>query len=350
MDHLPDLPLIGLAPLSARSAGSSCGNTARSSEGKGTPREHEWHHLGARPPRTTSSGAVVPRLVVDGVPRAVGSPLATARGLSSPSSPTSSRCAASSRSLTELQDAVHLAAGPSPRSSRGAAPGCGAVPPQWAKDLSREIEIMRHVILQENSRLRAHIQEEKEALRLLRGWAAHEQSASAAGAREVSGGSVPWSGPSAGWTSPPAASAAAAAAPPPGSCCQTVPAAPLRGRARPRGRPGRGRGRAGRAGRAPRVGRPAWGLRAAGAPGVAAGGGAGRRRGRGRHRRAPARQGGRDLAVGGWHRRLRVFHARGCPRHGALQGSPVVRDPLGRRRGHRLPLLALGTTRGAAAA
>mmetsp|Transcript_45560 Transcript_45560/g.90301 ORF Transcript_45560/g.90301 Transcript_45560/m.90301 type:complete len:428 (+) Transcript_45560:105-1388(+) len=185
IDRVP--PLSVSAPQTARS-GSSSGatprtgggtarssdgkGTARSSDGKGTPRDCERLPLGTlRSERASGnhsssaagSGNNVPQLgltadarIGGGVsqqapytPPVPSSPLTTWRS-GAISSPASSQGAASSRSLVEP------CSGAAPPLAQGFETQ-QVVRPAWLNDMSREIEVMRHVIMQENRRLREQI-------------------------------------------------------------------------------------------------------------------------------------------------------------------------------------------------
>merc|ERR1712216_617427 len=142
MDKVPPLARSsgpGSAPGTARSGSSSAtprtgGHTARSSDGKGTPRDCERLPLGARPSRGLNTPPISAR---------------SAAGLSStPSStqgdPISSRSLRGDPYCQDVSGGLHGVAEVS---------GNGHLPrPAWCNDLSREIEVMRHVILQENVR------------------------------------------------------------------------------------------------------------------------------------------------------------------------------------------------------
>lgn len=154
--------------LTARSGGAT---TARSSDGKGTPREVERVPLGYRPsgyvqgaPGSSGGGGQHGGCAGPGDGGATNlpqyqfqqqvstSPLTTARSGGALSSPSSSHGdEMSSRS-------VAAAASDTATSVR--------IP--WLNDLSREIEVMRHVIMQENSRIRAQLEEQRELSSRLR--------------------------------------------------------------------------------------------------------------------------------------------------------------------------------------
>jgi len=160
------------APLSSRSGSSSAtprtgGGTARSSDGKGTPRDAERLPLnalrsserlgeawpqGAGPLQAPAAGPSQPQ-----TPRPQsGSPLTTARSGAVSSTPSSEADGLSSRSRP---DGLGLWYGAEPGPER----------PSWCSDLSREIEVMRHVILKENARLKEQIRGlEDSCLRLRR--------------------------------------------------------------------------------------------------------------------------------------------------------------------------------------
>lgn len=203
MDKVP--PLSVSAPQTARSGSSSGatprtgGGTARSSDGKGTPRDCERLPLGTlrseRAPGNHSGSAGgstndVPQLGLSvetrigvGVsqqapytPPVPSSPLTTWRS-GAVSSPASSQGAPSSRSLAEP------CSGGMPLDGGLSAMGLEAqqvVRPAWLNDMSREIEIMRHVIMQENRRLRDQIQGGRDTANCLRRILANPSPESAA--------------------------------------------------------------------------------------------------------------------------------------------------------------------------
>lgn len=173
MDAFVDVSEVyGSAPPTARSGSSNSatprtgGNTARS-DGKGTPRDCERIPLGARP-TNTSSQSVASRpappisAMVSHTPPSRGSPLGTARSgqLSSTPSSQGDTNTGSWRSRTDLHSHRDMSAPEDPTQSARA---------PWYSDLSRELEAMRHVILQENARLKEQIHGLKDASACLRG-------------------------------------------------------------------------------------------------------------------------------------------------------------------------------------
>eukprot|EP00928_Gymnodinium_smaydae_P080725 TRINITY_DN64371_c0_g1_i1.p1 TRINITY_DN64371_c0_g1~~TRINITY_DN64371_c0_g1_i1.p1 ORF type:complete len:371 (+),score=50.57 TRINITY_DN64371_c0_g1_i1:67-1113(+) len=160
------LPLNFSAPPTARSSTSSVatprtggGTTARSSDGRGTPREHERLPLGTRPPRAVME---VPRLSSGPLQlsaTAAYSPLTSARS-GVISSPTSTQGALSSR---REGDAFCYGR----QDSNNACPQRTMASYYAEAGLSREIEAMRHVIVKENNRLRERIAEGQAAVRAL---------------------------------------------------------------------------------------------------------------------------------------------------------------------------------------
>lgn len=167
------------APLSSRSGSSSAtprtgGGTARSSDGKGTPRDAERLPLGAL--RSSLPGEAWPAQAAAAnapqTPRPCGSPLTTARSGAVSSTPSSEADGLSSRSRGDswYQDPPSGRRGGYERDDRGghAEPADEAARPSWCSDLSREIEVMRHVILKENVRLNDQIRGLEESCLQLR--------------------------------------------------------------------------------------------------------------------------------------------------------------------------------------
>ncbi|CAE8582174.1 unnamed protein product, partial [Polarella glacialis] len=176
----------GSAPHTARSAGSSGAATPRTgggltarSDGKGTPRDHERLPLGTLGMRRTSSGTTmedrqrqVPRLMqldrIGGLPE-TGSPGTTARsGAASSSSPggCSSHGYDAWASGVYAQDLAAQGSLATPQASAVASleQETALKNKEWVSDMSRELEVMRHVIQKEMSEMRRLWMEKKEAL------------------------------------------------------------------------------------------------------------------------------------------------------------------------------------------
>lgn len=184
MDKVPPLR-HGTAPLSSRSGSSASatprtgGGTARSSDGRGTPRDAERLPLNAL--RSTPPSGV--QSADPGMfQRPAVSPLTTSRSGAVSSTPSSDAEGLSSRS--------GMAADSSWGYHDGAAQqhvvyASEVHRPAWCDDLSREIEVMRHVIIKESARLKEQLQGLDKATGELRGHVVPRPGASSSPPRSL---------------------------------------------------------------------------------------------------------------------------------------------------------------------